>query len=167
MSHYVYLIFKDSFTCNEFKSEEEAIRLTTNFLDTTELDRDSLLIVFSETKLSKDTIDKMYKEFELTKSNTYKEFDHTEDNVDITTFIEGIKDNTIYVYNIYPNSYSFKEFLIGQNHNGLSDKITEATNVEEQDSLITILTEDKLSDIEIYDIQKQFGIVVETTGVTI
>lgn len=64
MSHYAYLITKSSFTCKEFKSEEEAVRLTTIFLDATEIDRNSTLVVFSESKLDEETITEAQKQIQ-------------------------------------------------------------------------------------------------------
>lgn len=61
MSHLAYLITENSSSFKEFKSEEEAVRLMGIFLDATEIDPDSVVVLFSENEVSKEVISEAQK----------------------------------------------------------------------------------------------------------
>lgn len=61
MPHYAYLITENIFSIKEFKSEEEAVRLMGIFLDATEIDPDSVVVLFSENEVSKEVISEAQK----------------------------------------------------------------------------------------------------------
>jgi hypothetical protein len=56
MTYFAYLITENIFRIKKFKSEEEAIRLMGVFLDATEIDPDSVVVLFSENEVSKEVI---------------------------------------------------------------------------------------------------------------
>ena len=61
MSHLAYLITENIFSIKEFKSEEEAVRLMGIFLDATEIDPDSVVVLFSENEVTKEVISEAQK----------------------------------------------------------------------------------------------------------
>lgn len=61
MPHYAYLITENIFSIKEFKSEEEAVRLMGIFLDATEIDPDSVVVLFSENEVTKEVISEAQK----------------------------------------------------------------------------------------------------------